>query len=247
MKEIEVVVNKPDSPIVLALMAYDPVIWKVKQSRRSRILAVIVGGYHTQALLGLPKDIPKIFAVHEEKESCPYFYAYKGGTGLDKAVERIHQITGKELAQLLTDPIENRFYIGSQETIDPSSLVYSSDTHIDEYLDMERPPVGQKGLDLLVKQGKIRLASRKEIDAWVDKASAKSKRYNKKILISHHIVERWTYLVLDNFELPDGLAGAHSRAFIIPEGKNLPTGPRGHNSFYLMSTGTFMGTAPECH
>ena len=42
------------------------------------------------------------------------------------------------------------------------------------------------------------------------------------------------YVVLADFELPDGLAGANARTFILPPGASRPIGPQGHNTFLTM-------------
>ncbi len=57
-KSVEVVVNMPDKNVVLVLMAYNPVLWQVKRTPASRIAAVIVGGYHAQAVVGIERSLP---------------------------------------------------------------------------------------------------------------------------------------------------------------------------------------------
>jgi uncharacterized protein YecT (DUF1311 family) len=246
VKEIEVVVNKPGEDVILVLMAYDPVIWKVKQTPKSKVLGVVVAGYHSQALLGVPKKMPRLFAVQEEKTECRYFYAYKAGDKLDNAVQRIREITGAELAGLVTSPHRGKFYIGSHENIDPVSLRYSTELTMEDYSVTGRFPPGEKGLDLLVKQNRIRPANQEDIFKWVKKASEKYQKYNPGLKVEHHMRPERTYVVLADFELPTGLYGANSRSFIIPAGGNMPTGPRGHNSFYFVEDGRCVGSAPEC-
>ena len=246
VKEIEVIVNKPNEALILVLMAYDPVIWKVKQTPQSHILGVIVAGYHSQALLGVTKKTPRLFAVNEEKTACKYFYAYKAGNKLDKAIQRIREITGAELTELVTSPHNQKFYIGAYETIDPASLRYGTELTMEDYSVTGRFPPGEKGLDLLVKQNKIRPANQEDIFRWVEKARAKYQKYNPGLKVEHHMYPERTYVVLADFELPTGLYGANSRSFIIPEGRNMPTGPRGHNTFYFVEDGRCVGAAPEC-
>ena len=245
-KIIEVVVNKPNIPIVLVLMAYDPVIWKVSHTKESNVIGVVLAGYHSQALLGLPSTTPKILAIHEEKSECKYFYAYKAGKELDQAINNIKSITGQDLAELLTTPTNNKFHIGSSKINNPSSLLFSTESSISDYTNIDKFPSGQKGLDTLVELEKIRLATQSEISAWVEKASSKYQKYNQELKVSHHMRRGRTYIILDNFKLPTGLAGAHSRSFIVPVNQNLPSGPRGHNTFYHMATGKCTGAAPEC-
>ena len=246
VKEIEVIVNKPGEAVILVLMAYDPVIWRVKQAPKSRVLGVIVAGYHSQALLGVTKKTPRLFAVHEEKTECKYFYAYKAGKNLDKAIMRIREISGAELTELVTSPHQEKFYIGAYEKIDPASLQYSTELTMEDYSVTGRFPPGEKGLDLLVKQNKIRPGNQEDIFRWVERASAKYKKYNQGLKVDHHMYPGRTYVVLADFELPTSLYGANARSFIIPEGRNMPTGPRGHNTFYFLKDGRCVGAAPEC-
>ena len=247
VKEVEVIVNKPKKQIVLVLMAYDPVVWKIHQTPESHILGVVVGGYHTQALLGIRRETPSIFAVHEEKSICKYFCAHDAGKSFDNALIRIRDITGSDLKKFINKPIDNKIYVGSYKNIKEDTLLFSQDMKIEDYLNPAQSPVGQRGLDLLVTHKKIRVASQGDIDAWIEKASLKYKKYNSTLKIECHMHPNHTYVVMDDFELPNGLFGAHSRAFIIPKGKNMPTGPKCHNSFYFMANGQCKGAAPECN
>ena len=51
--QIDVAVNHPNQPVVLILGAYEPTIWNIGWSKGTTILAVLVSGYHRQALAGL--------------------------------------------------------------------------------------------------------------------------------------------------------------------------------------------------
>ncbi len=132
-KEVDVIVNKPHAPIVLVLSAYDPVVWKVRYTSESLILAVIVSGYHTQALLGIPKTVPAIFATYEEKDDCGAFYAYQADPSLLDANSEIRRITGKEIKHLVIRPQADVFYVGPSEGIDKNGLLYSTDRTIGDY------------------------------------------------------------------------------------------------------------------
>jgi hypothetical protein len=58
--EKEVVVNVSDTtkPVVLALMAYDQTLWKVNLNTGVKIDKVILAGYHSQRITGIPANVP---------------------------------------------------------------------------------------------------------------------------------------------------------------------------------------------
>jgi hypothetical protein len=57
-KEIIVNVSDDSSPIVLALTAYDKTHWKVSLRGGARLAKVILAGYHSQRVSGIPPDTP---------------------------------------------------------------------------------------------------------------------------------------------------------------------------------------------
>lgn len=240
-KEVEVVVSKQGTPVILALMAYDPVVWKISKTKEANIVAVIVGGYHTQAVVGISPETPVKYFVYETKGMCKYFYAYKPGKELDQAIQRINQITGSDNITILTEPTIGRYYVGAIPTENDEIIGIK-----DVVKKKEGLPSGQKGLDLLVQQGKLRQATKEDIEKWVDKASARYLKYGNGLRVEHYMEPSQTYVVIADFDLPNGLAGAHSRFFIIPEDQAMPGGPKGHNTFYLMKYGSCTGAAPDC-
>jgi hypothetical protein len=245
VREAEVVVNVPDAPVVLVLMAYDPVVWKVRRTQASRIAAVVIGSYHTQALLGIPKATPVLYAGYEEKTRCEYFYAYKASDELDRADARIRELVGRGIDHLVTKRTGDSFVVGKTEGLAGATLVSSTEVALDDFVDKNAFPTGQKGIDLLVKQGKLRPATREDIERWIDKASEKYSRFGRDLRARHRMRVGDTYVVLGPVDLPEGLFGAHSRSFIVPDGTSAPGGSAGHNSFYYMSTGQcLLGSRP---
>ena len=139
-------------------------------------------------------------------------------------------------------PSDGVFYVGAAPASD-KDVVYSDELTIKDYVPTPRPLAGPRGVDQLVKDGKLRLATQVEIDAWADKASEKYKKINPELRVEHYMRVGRTYVVLKELTLPNGLYGAHSRAFIMPKDMPVPDGPKCHNSFYLMD-GTARG---PCH
>jgi hypothetical protein len=234
----EVVVNVPDKPVVLVLTAYDPTVWRVGRTKETTIAGVIVSGYHGQALIGVTKDTPRALSTYTNKGNFPYFFASDASPRLLEMNDAVKALVGREM-----DRFENRaddqgvFHVGAAPK-DAGGVIYSDDLKVEDYA---RPaavvaaaPSGEEGLQKLVKDGKLRLATQADIDAWVDKASEKYKRFNPELRIETHMRPGRVYVVVDRCTLPDGLYGAHSRSFIVPDKVPIPDGPMGHNNFYLM-------------
>jgi hypothetical protein len=230
----DVVVNQPTRPVILVLTAYDPTVWRVGRTAKTTIAGIIVSGYHAQALIEIDKNTPHAISTHEKKGKFSYFYAYTASPELVAMNESVKSLVGKEIDRFIDQPLKGVFYVGDPPK--PSEkVVYSDDLTIKDYVDPNRPLAGQKGLERLVKEGKLRLATQADIEAWVGKASEKYKRFNPGLRVSHDMDVGHTYVVLKELTLPNGLYGAHSRSFIVPEGVPFPKGPKCNNQFYFMN------------
>jgi len=243
VRSSKVVVNHPVKPVVLVLSAYDPTWWKVALTQGTVLKGVILAGYHTQAVTGIPGDIPLVKAVYEQKESCSYFYAFKADKQLDRARQRIQEITGQRLQKLITEPEGDTFILGDSN-YNSAKLIVSSDYMIEDFPIKRGLPAGQKGIDLLVLEGKLRPATKDDIKIWVDAASEKYRDLNPNIKVDHHLNTYMTYVVLKPLTLPIGMYGAHSGKFLIPKGVPKPKDSGSHNSYYYMNSGTCSG--PMC-
>ena len=93
----------------------------------------------------------------------------------------------------------------------------------------------------LVEKRKIRPARQSDIDQWFDKAGLSKEEQANASLYVHD-----SFVVLEAIRLPGNMYGAHSKAFIIPDGVPLPKGEPAHNSFYLMKNGTCIGAGSNC-
>lgn len=240
VSQVDVVVNKPNQSVVLVLTAYDPVVWRVGLTKDTKIAGILVSGYHGQALIGVDKNTPHSISSYHRKGRFPYFYASKASPRLTKMNAAVNRLIGHEIERFYNRPTDGDgvFYIGDKPT-NKEAIAYSDDLKIENYVKPDRPPVGVP-LDVLVEEKKLRLATDADIEAWVDEASKKYKRFNPDLRVSTRMRVGRTYVVLDKVRLPNGLFGAHSRSFIIPNDVPLPKGPRCHNTFYKMN-GTAIG------
>ncbi len=237
-REVAVVVNRPGVPIVLVLSAYNPVIWKISRTPDTKIAAVLVGGRHNQAVLGIDKSTSLSIRSQIEQRECGTFYAYTADRDLLKANEIIKASVGRGIDSFVTTPTDGRMIVGDGLAIDESKLIFSTDIKIEDYAYARLAPVGQRGLESLLEAGKIRFATQADIDAWVEKASAPFKKLDPDLKVRHRMKIGDTYVVLAPIEYPLGLFGPHAVTFLIAGGVPPPTGSPGHSMIYDMDNGS---------
>ncbi|MBI2277830.1 MAG: hypothetical protein HYU74_10800 [Dechloromonas sp.] len=122
-KSISVEVNRSGAPMVLVLMSYDPVLWKLSVTSRSRIAKIILAGYHGQDIDGIANSIPVEARTYEASpcRNCSrqgeYFYAYKPDSKeFDDASKKIRTITGVAPASFQGSYQADRFSISDTTT-----------------------------------------------------------------------------------------------------------------------------------
>ncbi len=240
---VPVIVNRPDTPIFLVLTAYNPVVWDVSWTEGTQIAGVLVSGYHGQALIGIDAEAPYEIGTHETGGGFEFFFAHTTD-GLLELANRVEQELGHALDRFHYEAVEGVFTIGEPVT-DPTLLRRSDALKLEDFVNPDRPPSGQAGLDVLVALNKIRLATQEDIDAWVLKASEPFLRFNDALRVETYMRPGRTYVVLEAITLPAGLNGSHSRNFILPQDVPLPEGPMSHNSIFSEDGTVLAGIAAK--
>lgn len=240
-KAVDVVVNMRGKDVVLVLMAYDPVLWQVKRTPASRIAAVIVGGYHAQAVVGIERSVPLLISTYDGRKDCAeYFYAYEAGQSLLRADALVKKLTGREIERL-----SSSYRLGTVAVGDlvPATvtLVSSGDYQPEDYTNLPRFPSGQKGIQRLIELGLLRRATAEDVNSWVEKASARYRRFNPTLSVAKPFGPQGVYTVLGKMRYPEGLFGGHSVAFLIPAGIPTPEGNPGHSAVYYLDDGNCKG------
>jgi len=87
-----------------------------------------------------------------------------------------------------------------------------------------------------VNKGVIRIATKQDAEAWMEKLVAKVRESNVSKQSLPKVALFNAYVVLKEFTYPEGLYGGHSATFIIAEGAPMPKGDRGHSRIYDMNT-----------
>lgn len=237
----DVIVGRTEKPVVLVLAGYDPIVWNIGQTADARIAGVLAQGVHRQAVIGLPKStLMTTYSQADGSNACRYFRA-EGDVADISTKKRVRELFGRRIGTFINRKAGPQFAIGEIQ----GDAVYSQDVTLKSVaLPDNVMPGGQKGIDRLVKQQSLREATAEEIDNWVVGAARAGGRplpeYRERIKWR---LDSGVYVVLRPLDLPDGLAGAHARAFILPVGTAMPGGPQGHNTFLLLDGFKCEGTA----
>lgn len=249
----DVIVNVKNKPIILVLTSYEPVVWKIKITAKTKIAGVILGGYYNQAILGISKSIPVLNYTYTQN-NCGHFYL---SDRLDSeqvaSIEKIQEITGKKPADIKYQYNGGTFFVG-----DPvghtDNLVYSSDYKLSDYQVNLNTISGSVPTNVrsssnwkedatvyFVTHNYLKQATIIDIQNWENKARVP---YLKSIgssanqmQIQHDMSPDHTYVVQKSFKIPDDFCYGHFINFIIPNGVQAPENKQ-NCGFYFLKDGS---------
>ncbi len=235
--QIDVAVNSPDKPVALMLGAYEPTIWNISWSERTRIVAVLVGGYHRQAVAGLEKGTPLLNSSYDNKGPCGSFYVTLDALGPLNPLSK--RVFGRPVDMVY--PASKGSVVVGERLAAGTRMVASDETTVASFLDKSAPLAGPAGLEDAVRRGLLRKATAADAEAWSDAVAQNSRRdippvagqgvpkppgpplYN-------------SFVVLGPFTYPAGLYGGNLAYFLIPKGVPKPKGDPGHSAVYDFNT-----------
>lgn len=244
---IDVAVRSKREPVVLMLGAYEPTVWNIGWGHGTRIAAVLVSGYHRQAIAGLPADVPVLNSTHENRGPCGYFYV------AEDQLQRLNPLAARVFGRPvdMVHPARNgSVSIGDAHDTEP--LVTSSRIGPDSFRNAAAPLAGEAGLREAVASGHLREARYSDIRAWKDAFDAIERENNRLPPVAGGTFDQGrdesaslhnAYVVLKPMRIPAGLHGAHAATFIVPKGVSRPTGSLGHSVIYDHNTMTCAGLA----
>jgi len=126
----EVVANLPGKPVVLALGAYEASIWNIRWAPGTKVVGVLVSGYHSQMILGLSQDVPVLNVSYESKSPCGYFYLSRENPS--QADASLRKILGRS-AQRYVLAMDGRIDLGPETS--SSSPSVQSNSKIERHVD----------------------------------------------------------------------------------------------------------------
>jgi hypothetical protein len=241
---MDVAVHQPSAPVVLMLGSYEPTVWNVGWSPGTRILAVLVSGYHRQVINGLPSNVPRIVSTHDNHGACPSFSLSADRLKSLNAAAR--QVFGRTVDMAF--PARSGKVLISESGAEAGSWVTDRAAQPAEAFRLaDTPLAGEAGLAEAVRRGELREATSADARNWeVAVAAARGPADVPPVyggMRSRPISMYHAYVVLKPFTLPAGLYGAHSATFFVPKGVPRPEGTLGHSTVYDFNTRTCAGVA----
>lgn len=251
----DVVVNVKDKPVFLVLSAYEPIAWRIKRTPETNIAGIILAGYHNQAVIGIPQNVPILNYTYKNR-TCGYFYINDEINNQTAAnIQKIAMITGKKPSKILYNYDGEGFYIG-QALSKYDKLIYSEDCNLSApKVDVENTsgsiPANirltndwkENATVYLVNNNFIKKANFEDITSWENKAK---EPYRNSIgnnidemRIEHDMSTDHTYVVLKTFKIPNDFCYGHFINFIIPNGVSAPENKQ-NCGFYFLKDGSKM-------
>ncbi|NOU20559.1 MAG: hypothetical protein HOO93_02000 [Methyloglobulus sp.] len=138
-KNVAVTITRSIAPIVLALMAYEPVKWKVIITPEANIQKIILSGYYGQDIEGVKATMP-VEVYSNQSSPCTIcirktdsFFAYKEGSPeLGIVVDKLKAITGLSPTSFQGAYRSDRFFItNSINRLSITSITNGTNIHMD--------------------------------------------------------------------------------------------------------------------
>ncbi len=126
----DVYANFPGEKVVLALGAYEPSVWNVRWTSGTTVVGILVSGYHTQTVLGVPRDVPVLNVSYESKSPCGYFYMTREAAGQVDA--SLRQVLGRPARRYVL-AMDGRIDLGPEMA--PGSPSVPSNSKIERHVD----------------------------------------------------------------------------------------------------------------
>jgi len=170
--QFDVIVNSPNEPVALILGAYEPSIWNITWTEGTYIEAVVVTGYHRQAVAGLSNDIPILNSSYDNKGPCQYMYV------ANKNIKKINPLSNKvyEKNVKMVYYAENGNIVFGKQVNEHTKLLSSKDNPPNSFVNKSNPLAGEAGLEDLVSKGMLRHSNSSDINRW---AQQKEEAYKK--------------------------------------------------------------------
>lgn len=241
---MDVVANQPRAPVVLMLGSYEPTVWNVGWTPGTRILAVLVSGYHRQVVTGLPASVPVLVSSHDNKGPCGYFYV--SGERARRLNPIARQVFGRAVDMLYVAH-GGKVVIGDPLPPDVALVTDRKARAPESFRRPDSQLAGPAGLEQAVRDGYLRPATPADVDAWFIALQASPRHEDVPPIAGGaprpHISMIRGYVVLKDYTLPPGLYGANSATFFVPRGVPRPRGPLGHSTLYDFNTLACTGVA----
>jgi len=227
---IKVAVNSPEDPVVLFLGAYTPNVWHIGWTKKTKIVAVMVSGYHSQRIAGLPSDVPVINSTFQNQGACGHFYISDLDKKATKASRLSKSLFGREIDEIF--PVVNGQAVVGETLPAGVELITSTKLRQEDFHIPGNPLGDTAGLQEAIRKRQIRKASSGDIQKYlaaVAQGEGLPDQVIAKGLSADADFTSRAYVVLSpDFIIPAGLSD--SSTFILPEDLAREDGPLGRGN-----------------
>ena len=231
--QVDVAVNFPDAPVVILLGAYDPAIWNIGWTKKTKIVAVVATGYYKQSIVGLDKNVPTLISTNDNKNPCGYFY-YDYNNPSANSVNKVSQnLFDKDINILY--PVANGKVLLGRSLAEDSRIITSAENTPEKYYENAPALKGSAAIEYLIGNGYLRYATVEEIlklnGGISERFLIRDEVYRTDspdgvpIKVSGYRSNKRAYVVMKTFVFPPSLDDKDVNLFITPKGISLPTGP----------------------
>lgn len=228
--QIDVIVTETGRPVVLALSAYKPVLWRVGITDGVELAGVIVYGYQPQALIGISRDVPhRILVPGKESHNCP-IPAVREGSLTDKDEADLLALTGLSVDGTLRLGLGGRVFAGPELQRGSTAVHYSDDIPLDRYVTESHLKPGKAGVEQLVTQGRVRRPTEAELKELREVLAAQDTQRAGMVPTATDGL----YVVMRDLTFPPGLTGTEKQMFLVPKGVPRPKGDPGESIVFRL-------------
>lgn len=110
--------------------AYEPTIWNLQWTSKTKILAVVVSGYHRQVIAGISQATPTLNSTYDNKGPCRYFYG----------PEKEQMATAHEISRRVFNKPIGTWYAAKEGTVFVGTLPAKNDKLAYQILKVLRAP-----------------------------------------------------------------------------------------------------------
>ncbi len=227
--QIDVVVNAPGKKVALLFTGYETVVWNIRWSPSTEIVAAASFYEGIAEFAGLPKTVPTFSGYFGSGYACRKVSRTRTIQSFSKLQPYDYQLID-DMSVSIYGRTPDAVFLGSDrlvvgEPLNPEiRLLQSSETPVESFNRFRPPSTPEETLAKAVKNGLLRPATAKDARDWIAAVTASQ--------AARPVAKDWqpilfnAYVVQQPFNLPAGLFGMYT--FFVPRGVPSLKGAQGY-------------------
>jgi hypothetical protein len=235
--QVDVLITETKTPVALILAARNAVIWNLRLAKGAKVAAVITTGFDRQVVVSKQTSVGVLPATISDEECNGFLRRAEGLQMLepltkDELLEVSKKAFGRAPTEIVAANKASELIFGPEEAA--AQVPASTDPFVvpDTLVDHRRPVLfGRPALQRLVNEGVLAQATGEDVSRWQSYGSLSQDppSYIKSLDLSR------TFVIRRHFQMPPGVNGLASSAFIIPAGGQKPKAWSIAENVYLLS------------